>query len=67
MINVENPDVQHKDKIKDYIAYIDRIRRTTTFSRLHVHRLELTRQVGISYGLTEKDFKDCEQLFKSEL
>ena len=67
MINVENPDVQYKDKIRDYIAYIDRTRRNSTFSRLDIHKLEITRQVGLMYGLTEKDFKDCEQLFKSEL
>ena len=58
---------KNRDAIKDYIAYIDRTRRTTGQSRYEIHQLMMTRNTGLYYGLSDKDFELLNKQFLDEL
>ena len=63
-----NYKIEEKQKTskQEYIEYIDRTRRTNSMTRGEVHKLLLTRDVGLMYGLTEKDLHDIGEEFKRE-
>lgn len=65
-MNIEFSEEVREDKIKDYIEYIDRSRRTNGKRRIEIHNLLLTREVAKSYKLTEKQINDLTIQFENE-
>lgn len=59
-------DPKRKDKIKDYIDYLDRTRRTTGKSRYETHQLALSKETAKYYTLTEKEISMLDDIFKNE-
>lgn len=61
-----NEDKKRESIEQDYIEYIDRCRRNTSKSRLDIHNLKNTRNVGLYYGLTEKELDNFTARFENE-
>lgn len=59
-------DPKRKYKIKDYIDYLDRTRRTTGKSRYETHQLALSKETAKYYTLTEKEISMLNDIFKNE-
>ena len=64
-----NYKIQEMEKSakEQYVEYIDRCRRTTTKSRLDIHTLLNTQNIGRFYGLTDKDLEEFTIIFTDEL
>lgn len=58
--------MKKEDRIKEYIAYLDRYDRKLHYGRSKLHSYENSRNVARYYGLSEEDIKNLEVEFSKE-
>ena len=50
-----------KDKIKDYMAYLERLQKKHKIGLWQLHQWVLVREVARSYGLTEDETRQLDE------
>lgn len=59
-------DPERKNKMKDYVDYLDRNRRTTGKTRFETHQIKLSQETAKYYGLTDKEINEIGEILKNE-